>query len=83
MNNTYHIEGDFLVRKRGGLGDFNPNEILRRLQELIEFYSGQGVKRKHLAFRRIAREFKLKISTVKWVYMVTKDGYAGKHRRQT
>lgn len=82
MNNTYHIEGDFLVRKRGGLGDFNPNEVVRRFSELTGFHRSVGVQRKQVAFERIAGEFGVKLNTVRWAYMVAKDGYAGRYKKK-
>ena len=78
MNNQYTLEGNFLTRKRGGLGDFYPVEIARYLHECkIGNSIDNGAKTNPQVYRRVARIFGIKVSTVKWCYMNAKVPFAG------
>ena len=85
MNNQYHIEGNFLVRNRGGLGDFQPIEIARytREQRKMNQYIHHGSQNNKQLYRRIAKMFGVKVSTVRWCYTIAKSPVAGLSSKRT
>ena len=78
MNNQYHIEGNFLTRKRGGLGDLYPVEVARYLFELrqeVPFY--QGAQSYEHLYQIVADIYGIEVDTVKWCYNVARPAFAG------
>jgi len=86
LNNPWKIEGDTLIRNRGGFGRYNPNAIYERIENLLEVNkprmnkfkdlkefrkAGQKVKRD--AVRKVAIEFDFKYDTILKTHCIVKS----------